>query len=234
MKQGVFFLTIAALVALLAPVANVSAQADPMSVLQHFVDARNEADEAGVMTLVADDVSIIDGSACLVENQCVGRQALRAHVQLFVADKTQTLLIPPVSVSDATITVRAETSSASIRAAGVDRIVSEYTADIHDGRLTSLRVVQDASDRQTAEFQAFRRARPTHSMVVPEPDRARSGGQVSFGPPVHDDWAITGSTRPIPRFSPPVDPDWAVTRSTRPVPMFSPPVHDDWALESRP
>ena len=173
MKQGVFFLTIAALVALLAPVANVSAQADPMSVLQHFVDARNEADEAGVMTLVADDVSIVDGSACLVENQCVGRQALRAHVQLFVADKTQTLLISPVSVSDATITVRAETSSASIRAAGVDRIVSEYTADIRDGRLTSLRVIQDASDRQTAEFQAFRRARPTHSMVVPEPDRAR-------------------------------------------------------------
>jgi hypothetical protein len=75
MKQGVFVLPIAALVALFASVAAVSAQADPVSILQHFVDARNEADEAGAVALVTDEVSIVDGSACLVEDQCVGTRA---------------------------------------------------------------------------------------------------------------------------------------------------------------
>jgi hypothetical protein len=218
-----------ALVGLVASVLNVSAQADPVSILQQFVDARNDADEAGALALVADEASYVDGSACPIETQCLETRPLRADVQRFIADQAYTTLLSPASVSGATITVRAETSNAATRAAGVDRIISEYTADVRDGKLTRLRVVQDASDPQTARFQLFQRAQ------LPQVAPPVVGSPLDLSVRVHDDWAIMGVLPLAVDLSPRTHDDWVVTTvASRSVLDLSPRSHDDWAMASRP
>jgi hypothetical protein len=173
MKQRLFVLPVVALVALFVPTLSVSAQADPVSILQQFVDARNQADETGAMALVADELRYVDGSACLLANPCVGPQVMRADIQLYIADHAQSTLIGSSSVSGTTVIARAETSNDAVRAAGVDRVVSEYTVDVRDGKLTSFRGVQDASDPQTAAFQTFQRAQQPNAAAAPAAGGAR-------------------------------------------------------------
>jgi hypothetical protein len=155
MKLRKYPLLVATLVMIFTPALNVSAQSDPVSVLEQFIGARNQADEPGAMALVADDIRYVGGSACPLANPCIGPQALRAEVHLFISDHSRSILIGSALVSGTTVTARAETSNDAVRAAGQDRVVYVYTVDVHDGKLTSVHGVQDASDAQTAAFQAF-------------------------------------------------------------------------------
>jgi hypothetical protein len=165
MQQHLFVLPVVALVALFVPTPSVSARADPVSILQQFVDARNQADEARAMALVTDGLRYVNGSACPLADPCVGPQALQTDVQLYIADHAHSTLIGSPSVSGTTVMARAETSNDAVRAAGVDRVVAEYTMDVRDGQLTSFRDVQDASDPQTAAFQAVQRAQQPDAAV---------------------------------------------------------------------
>jgi hypothetical protein len=97
-------------VMIFTPALNVSAQSDPVSVLEQFIGARNQADEPGAMALVADDIRYVGGSACLLANPCIGPQALRAEVHLFISDHSRSIMIGSALVSGTTVTARAETS----------------------------------------------------------------------------------------------------------------------------
>ena len=158
MKQRLLVLPVVALVALLSPALGASAQADPVSILQQFIDAGNPADEPGAMALVADNVSYIGGSACPPANPCIGPQTIRSEVQRFISDHSQSTLIGSPLASGSSVTARAETSNDAVRASRQDRVVYDYTVDVQDGKLTKLRGVQDADDPQTAAFEAFQRA----------------------------------------------------------------------------
>jgi hypothetical protein len=166
MKQRMFVLPVVALVALFSPALGVAAQADPVSILQQFINARNQADEPGAMALVADDMSYVGGSACPLANPCIGPQAIRAEVRLFISDHSQSILIGSPQISGTSVTARAETSNDAVRASGLDRVVYNYTVDVQDGKLTNLRDVQDASDPQTASFQAFQRVQQPNSAAI--------------------------------------------------------------------
>jgi hypothetical protein len=168
MKQLMVVIPAVALVALFVPALSVSAQADPVSILQQFVDARNQADETGAMALVADDMRYVGGAACLLAKPCLGTKGIQADVQLFISDHAQSTLLGSPSLSGTTVTARVERSDDAVRAAGVDRIVSEYTVDVLDGKLTTFRDVQDASDPQTATFKAFERAQQPNAGVAPQ------------------------------------------------------------------
>jgi hypothetical protein len=183
MKPHVFVLPVVAFVGLFGPALGVSAQADdPGSVLQRFVDARNRGDEPGALALVADEISYVDGSACPLVNPCSGPQAVRDDLRLFVSDHARSTLIAPLSVSGTTVTARAETATDAVRAAGVDRVIHAYTAEVRDGKLTRFRAVQDTSDARTAAFQARQRGQQ------PTPVAA-----LDVSPRVHDDWAVAGA-----------------------------------------
>ena len=118
------------------------------------------------MALVADDMSYVGGSACPLANPCIGPQAIRAEVQLFISDHSQSILIGSPLISGTSVTARAETSNDAVRASGLDRVVYNYTVDVQDGKLTSLHGVQDASDPQTASFQAFQRVQQPNSAAI--------------------------------------------------------------------
>jgi hypothetical protein len=214
MKQLMVVIPAVALVALFVPALSVSAQADPVSILQQFVDARNQADETGAMALVADDMRYVGGVACLLAKPCLGTTGIQADVQRFISDHAQATLLGSPSLSGTTVTARVETSDDAVLAAGVDRIVSEYTADVLDGKLTNFRDVPDASDPQTAAFQAFQRAQLPNAAVEPQTAPAAPVAPLELSARLHDDWALAGPAVP------------ALDLSVR--------AHDDWAVRSAP
>jgi hypothetical protein len=114
---------------------------------------------------------------------------------LFISDHAQSILIGSPLVTGTTVTARAETSNDTVRASGFDRVIYDYTADVQDGQLTNLRVVQDASDPQTAAFQAFQRAQQPNALWTQskdawymEPREALSAPAVSAQ--VRDTWYL--------------------------------------------
>jgi hypothetical protein len=173
MKRRISVLPVVALVMLFAPALSVSAQADPVSILQQFIDARNQADEPGAMSLVSDDMSYVGGSVCPFANPCVGQQAFRADIRLFISDHSQSILIGSPSVSGTTVSARTEMSNDTVRASGQDRVVFDYTVDVRGGKLTSLRGVADATDPQTAAFQAFQRVQQPNAATISTPALSR-------------------------------------------------------------
>src|SRR6266542_5443717 len=232
MKQRLFFLQVVALVALFVPALSVSAQADPVSILQHFIDSRNQADEAGAMALVAEEISYVAGSGCLLENPCVGTQAIRADVQLFISDHAHSILIGSPSVSGMTVTARAETSNDAVRAAGLDRVVYDYTVDVRDGKLTNLRGVQDASDPQTAAFQAFQRAQQPNTAAVPPLGPAERAAVLNLSLRVHDDWMLPANAATVLNLSPRIHDDWMLPGASSTSSLdLSPRSRDDWMLK---
>ena len=160
-KQFVCVVPAVVAVALSASALSVSAQASGGEVVTQFVSARNQADEAGAMALVADEMS----------------EGMQGDVRVFIADHAQSTLIGLPLVSGTIVSGRAETSSDAVRAAGIDRVVSNYTADVREGKLTSFRGIPDVSDPQTAAYEAFQRAQ--------QPVAA-----LDLSARVHDDWAL--------------------------------------------
>jgi uncharacterized protein YbaA (DUF1428 family) len=212
MKPLSFVLPVVAFVGLFVPALSVSAQADdPLSILQQFVAARNQGDEPGAMALVAEGISYVGGSACPLTNPCTGPQAMREDVRLFISDHAQSTLIGFPAVSGTTVTARAETANDAVRAAGVDRVIDAYTAEVRDGKLTSFRAVEDASDAQTAAFQAVQRAQQPTAAAVGRSAPAARVAALNASPRVHDDWAVAGAS------------------STSSVDV-APRTHDDWML----
>jgi len=97
----------------------------------------------------------VGGSECSLSDPCVGPQAIRADLRRFISERTQSMLVGVPYLSGTTVTARMEVANDAVRAAGLDRVVYAYTVDVRDGKLTSLRAVQDASDPQTAAFVAY-------------------------------------------------------------------------------
>ena len=84
---ALLLVTALAAVAILTSAVDASAQAaDPSSVVQRFVAARNAGDVAGAMALVADDIRFVGGPVCTPEQPCAGREvAQRDAVEQFIS-----------------------------------------------------------------------------------------------------------------------------------------------------
>jgi hypothetical protein len=245
MKRCIYVSPVVALVMLFAPALSVSAQADPVSILEHFMNARNQADEPGAMALVSDDMTYVGGSVCPLANPCIGPQAIRADVRLFISDHSQSILIGSPSVSGATVTARAETSNDAVRASGQDRVIYHYTVDVQDGKLTSLRGVQDASDPQTAAFQAFQRAQQPIAAAISTPALSTQSKDAwylepkgALGAPamwvqVRDTWYLEPWTAVnAPALAPQVADRWYLEPAAAVnAPALSNQVRDTWYLE---
>ena len=148
------------LVAFLVPVAGVSAQAtDPLAVLQGFLAARNAGDVAGTTALVAVDIRFVGGPACTLAKPCLGRDAVRRDiVEQFLPGHAHVTIVGTPVVSGNQVRVRTEVTSDLARAAGIDRWVTDLTAQVQGGEIVSLVGLLDPSDPQTAKYLAFQRA----------------------------------------------------------------------------
>jgi hypothetical protein len=153
--------------------AQVLVPTDPAGVLQRFQDARNQGDVDGAMQLVTDDVRYIGGSTCSSQDPCVGAGTFRRAVELSIADQVHSTTLGAALVADTTVRVSLLTTSPGRTAIGVDRTLSEVTADVVDGRIVSF--PQRPGQR-----------RPTDALVARPP--AFEATRAGLGPPLEVRW----------------------------------------------
>ncbi len=174
------FLVTALLMMLMAvsPVAfGVAAADDPATVLQRFNDARNRGDIAGAIALVANDIRFVGGPFCTPDRPCIGAEAVRQDMQQFIAMHVQLTGVGTPAVTGTTVRQRFEAHGDTIRAAGVDRIISDLTVEVRDGKIVSSSEIPDTSDAQTARALAYQNS---HQGPPSAPPRTGGGGEASF------------------------------------------------------
>jgi acetylornithine deacetylase/succinyl-diaminopimelate desuccinylase-like protein len=165
--------------AVLPAALGVAAADDPAAIFQRFIDARNRADVAEALALVADDIRFVGGPQCTPATPCNGAAAFRADLENnFIAGHAQATIVGAPQVSGTTVRARAEVrDDPRIRAAGVDRIINNLTAEVRDGKIANFLSVSDASDAQTAQYLAYQRAQQG---LPSAPPRTGGGGEASF------------------------------------------------------
>ncbi len=129
--------------------AQMPAPSNPAAVFQSFQDARNQGDVEGAMKLVANDMTYVGGHVCTHVDPCVGGDTFRREVELSVSNRVQSATLGDPSVSGATVHVTLMSTSPDRMAIGVERTLSEVTAEALDGKLVSFRSDADGDDLQT-------------------------------------------------------------------------------------
>jgi hypothetical protein len=140
------------LTAFLTTVASVSAQTTgaPAAVFTRYVDAYNRGDVDGVVTLFADDASILHGM-CTAASPCTTRAAIRAQTERDIAGHIR-LSTGDVNVAGDTLTLREEIRNDAIRAAGLERIVGNTSFQVRGDQIVSVVFQRDVDDPQTSAF----------------------------------------------------------------------------------
>jgi uncharacterized protein (TIGR02246 family) len=152
----VLFAAAAGLAAVIASATTVIAQTDPLAVYHRYLDASSRGDAAAVADIFAEDGVFVGGGGCR-PTPCVGKAAIRQAFENIAAAHQQVSVVA-TEVSGNTVAFRAEAVNDSIRAAGLERILSAGTAEVRGDRIAELRALPDPSDPQTARYLAWQAA----------------------------------------------------------------------------
>jgi len=148
----------------------VVAQVDPVAVFRQAVDARNRGDLPGFLALFAPDAVRQDGSC---PTGCSG-EVMRRSFEQNVAEHFQATVLS-AQATGTTVTARAELRSDAFRARGAERVISNFTVQLRDGKIARWASTLDASDAQTAAYQAALRAQAPQAPPAPA-QLPRTGG----------------------------------------------------------
>jgi len=177
-KGSLVALLLTMLVAVLPASLGVAAADDPATVVQRFIEVRNRYDVEGTLALVTDDIRTVGGPRCTEAAPCIGVAAFRMVLEGgFIVNHIHVTIIGTPQVSGTTVRLRQEVRADIYRAAGVERIVTNSTVEVRDGKIASIIDIPDASDAQTAQFLAYQRARQSAPTAPP---RTGGGGEASF------------------------------------------------------
>jgi hypothetical protein len=102
--------------------------------------------------LVDKHVVYVDGADCTPGHPCLGADAMRNNVQLFVAQDAYSSTTGVSNSSDAVVDAQLENQSPGRAAMGLDRTLSDVRVEVRDGRIVSWRSVNEAADPQTARW----------------------------------------------------------------------------------
>ena len=126
----------------------VGAQVDLAALRQQFFDAVNAGDLDAAVAFFTED-SVLDGLPPCDVHPCVGREAIRAVFEGFVADNTQFTSIS-VEVSANTVIGRIEVTTDLLQLGGIERILAKDTSEWTGDKVSSMVVELDRTDQQTA------------------------------------------------------------------------------------
>jgi ketosteroid isomerase-like protein len=107
------------------------AQTDPVTVFRQAVDARNRGDIVSMMALFTDDAVREDG-AC--QPPCIGLAAVRTSFQKNIDEHFHANVISAEGAGD-TVTARAEISSDTFRARGIEKRMTSYTIKLRGEKI---------------------------------------------------------------------------------------------------
>ena len=138
-----------------------------------------------VTPLSADDAVRRDGSC---QPSCSGTDALRRSFEDNIAEHFQATVLT-AQASGSTVTARAELRSDRFRALGAERVISNFTVEVREGKIVLWSSTLDASDAQTAAYQAALRARAGQPGSTPAQLPRTGAAAVPDASP----WLILGS-----------------------------------------
>ena len=135
-----------------APERMASAQqVDRVGVVQRFFTAIGAGDLSAAVANFSDDALYVGGRSCTPPAYCNGREAIRAGLA-GVAGNHILVTIPNPQVAGSVVFGAYELRDDTTVAAGVDRIVRAFLAEVPEDRMTAFVSLNDLSDAQTAQF----------------------------------------------------------------------------------
>ena len=127
---------------------------DRAGVVQRFIDARNAGDvDAALATFTANALYVGPGQ-CVEATPCVGADAVRRNLEILKSGHSL-LSVVSMQVSGGAVTGQFESRSDASRAAGVDRTVSSFIAQVPQDKIADWLQVSDLTDPQTAQYVAI-------------------------------------------------------------------------------
>ena len=139
------------------------AAADPTYYIFRFQELQFLGDVDGALALLTDDAVVSGRGLCV--NPCTGKAAIRPEIVRGAGGRVN---VVNIGVSPGKIQTRQEIRNADIRAAGVDRIISNVTFEFKDDKISAIRVLRDRTDPQTATYLAYLdfQAQPTTTTTL--------------------------------------------------------------------
>jgi hypothetical protein len=98
---------------------------------------------------VFSDIRHIEGFTCTPDDPCVGTDSFRRALELSISNQVRSTTLGTPTVAGTTVRVTMLATSPGRNAVGVDRTLSEVTADVVDGKIVSFRSDPDVDDPQT-------------------------------------------------------------------------------------
>ena len=125
------------------------AAADLTYYVFRFQELQSLGDVDGALAMLTDDAVVSGRGLCT--NPCTGKAAIRPEIVRAIGPRPTVM---SVGVSPGKVEMRLEARTATTRAAGVDRIISNVTFEFRDDKISSLRSLLDRTDPQTATYLA--------------------------------------------------------------------------------
>jgi len=160
-RSSVVSRSIAVLVILLAAQTAV-AQGDAAGVQQLLLDALSRGDVPTALSLFTENAVVDVESGLCVGAPCVGKAAIKSDLERIAADKSRHVTPLNTYVAGPLLITRFEASSATIRSAGVDRIILWGIREMEGTKIASIRCcLPERTDPQTARFIDWDYAHPS-------------------------------------------------------------------------
>jgi ketosteroid isomerase-like protein len=151
----------AALLILAGAAGGALAQGDPVAVQQQLFDALARGDVAGALALFTEDAVIDTESGFCAKAPCVGKAAIQKDFERYVADKSRHVTPLNTYVSGNVLVTRFEARSATIKQAGVERVILWSIREMRGDKIATTRCcLPERSDPQTARFLEWDYAHP--------------------------------------------------------------------------
>ena len=132
---------------------DAAAQTDSVAVQQQLLDALAKGDVEAAVSLFTDDAVIDSQSGDCAKAPCVGKVAIRKDLQRYVMDKSRRVVPLDTRVSGNVLVTRFEARSATIRKAGVERIVLWGIREMRGDKIAISRCcLPERTDPQTIRF----------------------------------------------------------------------------------
>ena len=137
------------------------AQAGGADVQQQLFNALGRGDVDGALALFTDDAVIDTESGVCAESACVGKAAIRRDLARYVADKSRRMTTIDTYAAGTFVVTRFEARSATVRRAGVARIILWGTHQMRGDKIAAVRCcLPDLTDLQTNRFMLWENAQP--------------------------------------------------------------------------
>jgi len=133
-------------------------QVDRVEALRQWFAARAQGNVDAAVAMLSDDVSFIEGT-CLVRTPCRGTGAVRSLFARQAADHAADTLISARAFGSV-VGGRIQSRSNALRAAGVERVMNVFIAQVPQGKISGYAVLPDLTDPQTVRAELGQNARP--------------------------------------------------------------------------